>query len=44
MPENDDEVSEFDRSALQPGNVELLGVGYLPPNSWLERASTKLWR
>jgi hypothetical protein len=40
MPENDDELSEFDRSALQAGDEELIGVCYEPPNTWLERAST----
>jgi hypothetical protein len=39
MPEIDDESSEFDRSALQPGDGESLGVGCEPSNTWLERAS-----
>jgi hypothetical protein len=43
MPENADKLSEFDRSALQAGDRELLDVGHEPRITWLERASTKLW-
>jgi hypothetical protein len=41
MTENDDEMSKFYRSALQPGDGDMLAVGHEPPNTWLERASTK---
>jgi hypothetical protein len=36
---NDHELSEFDRSAHQPGDGESLGVGCESPNTWLKRAS-----
>jgi hypothetical protein len=43
MPENEDELNKLDRSTLQAGDGLLLGVGHEPPNTWLGRASTKLW-